>query len=43
MTRRLLACGLMLAACTAARAADAPAKTEAPNPGLERLKKLAGT
>jgi hypothetical protein len=45
MTKRLLVCGLMLIAFAAgARGDDKPAKAPAPtHPGLERLKKLAGT
>lgn len=45
MTRRLFAGGLVLVALSAgARAADTPAPGKAPaHPGLERLKKLAGT
>jgi hypothetical protein len=45
MTKRMLACGVMFVALAAAgRAADAPVKAVAPaHPGLERLKKMAGT
>ena len=43
MTRRFLVCGLVLLALgTGARADDKPAKA-AKHPGLERMKKLAGT
>ena len=44
MTLRLLTCGLMFLALTAAgRGDDAPAKAAPAHPGLEKLKKLAGT
>ena len=44
MTRRMLAGGLMLLALAAGgRGDDAPAKAAPTHPGLERLKKLAGT
>ena len=44
MTRRMLIGGLMLLALTTrGRADDAPAKAAPTHPGLERLKKLAGT
>ena len=42
MTRQFLLCGLMVLAFGTARADDKPAKP-APHPGLEKLKKLAGT
>src|SRR5438105_10573588 len=44
MMRRMLTAGLMLIALTAGgRGDDAPAKTAPTHPGLERMKKLAGT
>ncbi|MBO0699630.1 MAG: hypothetical protein J2P46_14640 [Zavarzinella sp.] len=44
MTRRMLACGLMvLGLAVGARGGDTPAKAVPTHPGLERLKKLAGT
>ena len=44
MTRRMLTCGLMILGLAAsARGGDAPAKATSAHPGLERLKKLAGT
>ena len=44
MMQRMMAGGLMLIALTTGgRGDDAPAKTLPSNPGLERLKKLAGT
>jgi hypothetical protein len=39
----MLACGLMLIALGAGRADETPAKSVPANPGLERLKSLAGT
>src|SRR4051794_32279102 len=44
MTRRMLTCGLMILGLAAgAHGGDAPAKATSAHPGLERLKKLAGT
>ena len=44
MTRRMLTCGLMILALTAGgRGDEQPAKAAATHPGLERIKKLAGT
>lgn len=44
MVLRMLAGGLMMIALTTGgRSDDAPAKTPATNPGLEKMKKMAGT
>jgi len=44
MTKRMLTAGLMLIALTTAgRGDDAPAKAAPEHPGLERIKKMAGT
>src|SRR3989442_1101923 len=44
MTRRMLTCGLMVLALTAGgRGDEPPAKAAPAHPGLERIKKLAGT
>jgi hypothetical protein len=44
MTKRLFATGLVIVALAAVgRAADTPPKAAAAHPGLERIKKLAGT
>lgn len=43
MTKTMLTAGLLIALATSGRGADAPAKAAPVNPGLEKIKALAGT